>query len=68
MVEHLILMMFVPPLVLLGLPVVPLLRGCRGFARTGIAVPLVRFEWLRAFGHWIARPAVAWLAMNIDAC
>ncbi len=65
MIEHLILMMFVPPLVLLGLPVVPMLRGLPGFARTGIVGPLARMEWLRAFGHWIARPAVAWLAMNL---
>lgn len=65
MIEHLILMMIVPPLVLMGLPVVPLLRGLPGIARTWIVAPLARMECLRGFGRWLVKPAVAWLAMNI---
>ena len=65
MVEHLILMMVVPPLVLLGLPVVPLLRGLPVFLRKGVVGPLLRFRPLRRFTHWLVRPPVAWLGMNI---
>jgi cytochrome c oxidase assembly factor CtaG len=65
MVEHLILMSVVPPLVLLGLPVVPLLRGLPAIVRKGVVGPLLRFKPLRSFTHWLVRPRVAWLAMNI---
>lgn len=42
MVEHLLLMSFVPPLLLIGWPIVPMLRGLpRGFTRT-IVAPLIR--------------------------
>ena len=44
MVEHLLLMSFVPPLLLLGYPVVPLLRGLpRGFT-VRLVGPLLRHE------------------------
>src|SRR5450756_1088957 len=65
MIEHLVLMSLVPPMLLLGLPVVPLLRGLPRFARKGIASPLLRLQPLRSLGHWLVRPIVAWLAMNI---
>ena len=65
MVEHLILMMVVPPLVLLGQPVVPLLRGLPRFLRMGVAGPLLRFRPLRKLVHGLVYPPVAWLAMNV---
>ena len=65
MVEHLLLMSAVPPLLLLGLPVVPLLRGLPEIVRRYIAGPLLRQSALRAFGRWLVTPAVAWLTMNI---
>ena len=65
MVEHLILMSLVPPLVLLGLPVVPLLRGLPWILRKAIAGPLLRLGPLRRLTHWLISPPVAWLAMNI---
>ena len=65
MIEHLILMSIVPPLILLGLPVVPLLRGLPTGVRKWIAGPLLRLKALRQFGQWLVRPAVAWLAMNV---
>ena len=65
MVEHLLLMSFVPPLLLLGYPAVPLLRGLpRPFVRT-LLRPLLRAKGLRALGHFLVRPWVAWLAMNL---
>jgi putative membrane protein len=65
MVEHLLLMSFVPPLLLLGYPVVPLLRGLpRGFT-VRLLGPLLRLEGLRRVGHFLTTPVVAWLAMNL---
>ncbi|HEX9199425.1 MAG TPA: cytochrome c oxidase assembly protein [Acidobacteriaceae bacterium] len=64
MVEHLLLMSAVPPLVLYGLPVVPLLRGLPPPLLRGIIGPLLRMSPLRRFGHWLVTPLVAWLLMN----
>ena len=64
MIEHLLLMSAVPPLLLLGLPVVPLLRGLPKVFHRLIAGPLIRTMSLRRFAHWLVLPVVAWLAMN----
>src|SRR5664280_3421685 len=48
MVEHLLLMSFVPPLVLYGLPVVPLLRGLPKPLTRWIVGPLLRISALRS--------------------
>lgn len=65
MVEHLILMSAVPVLVLFGHPTVPMLRGLPRFLRKGVAGPLLRLRALRRLTHWLVKPAVGWLAMNI---
>lgn len=65
MAEHLILMSVVPPLVLLGLPVVPLLRGLPRVMQVSVVGPLMRFRLLRRLGHQMVRPRFAWLAMNL---
>src|ERR1700679_3971496 len=65
MIEHLLLMSFVPPLLLLGQPVVPMLRGLpRPFTRK-ILGPLIRLQSLRGLAHWLTTAMVAWLAMNL---
>jgi putative membrane protein len=65
MAEHLLLMSFVPPLLLIAWPVVPMLRGLpRGLTRY-IVAPLIRRRRLRQLGHWLVTPILAWLAMNI---
>jgi putative membrane protein len=65
MVEHLLLMSFVPPLLLLGYPVVPLLRGLPRGVTVQVVGPLIRLKGPRNFGHWLVTPLVAWLAMNL---
>ncbi len=65
MLEHLLLMSAVPPLLLYGLPVVPLLRGLPGPARRWIVGPLLRLSSLRRLGHWLVMPLVAWMLMNL---
>jgi cytochrome c oxidase assembly factor CtaG len=65
MVEHLLLMSAVPPLLLWGLPVVPLLRGLPALLRRFVLGPILRVSLLRRFAHWLVTPVVAWLAMNL---
>jgi cytochrome c oxidase assembly factor CtaG len=65
MVEHLLLMSFVPPLLLLGAPQVPLLRGLPRFMITGPLRPLLGWKALRNLGHFLVTPIVAWLLMNL---
>jgi putative membrane protein len=65
MVEHLLLMSFVPPLLLLGYPVVPLLRGLPHGVTVYVLGPLIRWRMLRRLGHILIAPLVAWLAMNL---
>ena len=65
MVEHLLLMSFVPPLLLLGYPQVPLLRGLPHLFTVRILAPFLRIKWLRTLGHFLTKPVVAWLAMNL---
>ena len=65
MVEHLLLMSFAPPLLLLSWPLVPLLRGLPRFVRIYVFGPLIRWKGLRNLGHLLITPLVAWLAMNL---
>lgn len=65
MIEHLLLMSIVPPLLLLGYPVVPLLRGLPRPIRIHILGPLIRFTPLRRFARLLTTPLIAWLLMNI---
>ena len=65
MVEHLLLMSFAPPLLLLGYPVVPLLRGLPRGIVIPLLGPLFRATTLRRLGHTLTSPPVAWLAMNL---
>jgi cytochrome c oxidase assembly factor CtaG len=65
MVEHLLLMSFVPPLLLLGYPQVPMLRGLPRVVTARLLGPLFQLKALRALGHFLTTPLVAWLAMNL---
>ncbi len=65
MVEHLLLMSFAPPLLLMGYPAVPLLRGLPRMVRISLLGPLLRIQLLRSLGHFLVKPIVAWLIMNL---
>jgi putative membrane protein len=64
MVEHLLIMSVVPPLLLCGLPAVPLLRGLP-LGMRGVLGPVIRSHTLRRMSHLLVTPIVAWLAMNL---
>jgi cytochrome c oxidase assembly factor CtaG len=59
MLQHLLLMMVAPPLLWLGAPLLPLLRGLPQPVRTYWVAPLLRSAALRAFFSRLTHPAVA---------
>jgi cytochrome c oxidase assembly factor CtaG len=62
MVQHLLLLMVGPPLIWLGAPFLPMVRGLpRPLAIAWIA-PFLRWRAFRALARGLARPAVVWLA------
>ena len=65
MIEHLILMSIVPPLVLLGYPAVPMLRGLPAPFVKIVLGPVLRSRGLLKVGQFFTKPLVAWLAMNL---
>ncbi len=65
MTQHLMLMSVVPPLLLLGAPAVPLLRGLPRFVVRRWMGPLFRSRALRQGMKFVTHPVFAWLAMNI---
>jgi len=65
MIEHLLLMSVVPPLLLVGLPAVPLLRGLPLGLRRFTVNPLLRSPAVQRTVHFISTPLIAWLAMNV---
>ena len=64
MIQHFILMSIAPPLIVLGAPTVPLLRGLPRSVRFMLR-PLFRARWLRTFARFLIHPVVAWLLMNV---
>jgi cytochrome c oxidase assembly factor CtaG len=65
MVQHLILMSVAPPLILLGAPAVPFLRGLPRPILQKILAPLLRLKALRQIVHGLLHPVTGWLALNL---
>ena len=65
MTQHFMLMSVAPPLVALGAPAVPLLRGLPRWAVRRIVGPLLATRPMHALRHFLRHPAVAWLSMNV---
>jgi cytochrome c oxidase assembly factor CtaG/polyferredoxin len=59
MVQHLLLMMVAPPLLWLGEPLFPLLRGLPRAVRVYWVAPLLRSPSLGRLAGWLAHPAAA---------
>ncbi len=65
MVQHLLLMAVAPPLIVLGAPMVPILRGLpRFFVREGLG-PLFTLRTVHGIERLLASRLFAWLAMNL---
>ncbi|MGA8732173.1 MAG: cytochrome c oxidase assembly protein [Terracidiphilus sp.] len=65
MMQHFILMSVAPPLLVLGAPAVPLLRGLPQWVIRVVLAPLFRWQWFDRIGRFLTHPVVAWLGMNI---
>jgi cytochrome c oxidase assembly factor CtaG len=65
MMQHFILMSVAPPLIVLGAPTVPLLRGLPRWLIRALSRPVFRARWFHKFCRFITHPVFAWLAMNI---
>ena len=65
MIQHLILMSVAPPLILLGAPAVPMLRGLPHPFLQKIFAPLLRSNAIRQIVHGLLHPVTGWLALNL---
>lgn len=65
MIQHLLLMMIVPPLILLGSPFLPILRGLpRRFLKEGLG-PFLSWPLLQKLGHFLTHPLFCLLAFTL---
>ena len=62
MMQHLLLMAIAPPLILLGAPLLPLLRGLPQSLARGVMGPILRWRLVKYFGRLLTNPAICWLA------
>jgi putative membrane protein len=65
MAQHFVLMSVAPPLIVMGSPVVPLLRGSPRWIVRTIAGPALRSSALRWARHRFSGLGFAWLSMNL---
>ncbi len=65
MVQHSLLLTVAPALLLLGEPILPLLRGLPGPVRRSLAAPLLRRRSLRAAVHALVHPLAALLLSSV---
>src|ERR1700692_5091616 len=63
MIQHLLLIMVAPPLVLLGQPVLPLLRGLPRWIFKDALGPFLGSRELKRLGRALTHPIVSWLAL-----
>jgi putative membrane protein len=65
MIQHLLLMAVAPPLILLGAPALPLLRGLpQSIARRAVG-PVLRLDFMKLLGRFVTNPAICWLAATL---
>ena len=65
MLQHMLLMMAAPPLILMGAPLVPLVRGLPDFAAREFAGPFLNWRVPRKVGRILANPLCGLLLMGV---
>lgn len=65
MAQHFVLMSVAPPLIVMGSPFVPLVRGMPGWFIRQVVGPLVRSSTLHQVRQCLSGLGVSWIAMNL---
>ncbi len=65
MTQHMVLMMLAPPLILLGAPVIPLVRGLPVFAAREFAGPFLNWRPAQRLGRALTQPVFALVLMGV---
>ena len=65
MAQHFVLMSIAPPLIVLGAPMVPLLRGLPRLVISTCLRPLFGSKVVRSLSRVIMLPSISWMAMNV---
>jgi cytochrome c oxidase assembly factor CtaG len=65
MIQHLLMMLVAPPLILLGSPQNVLLRGLPRWAARDALGPFLSWRLLKRLGHLVTHPAFCWLAAAV---
>lgn len=65
MAQHMLLTMVAAPLILLGEPFLPLLRGLPATMRRVWLGPFIAAPSIRRAGRWITHPVVAWITFTL---
>jgi putative membrane protein len=65
MVQHLLLAAVAPPLLLLGAPELPLLRGLPRSLARGVVSPILRLPFTKKFGHLVSDPTICLLVPTL---
>lgn len=64
MIQHFILMSGAPPLIVLGAPTVPMLRGLPRMLIRRVLRPVFAARWVHCMGRFVMHPATVWVGMN----
>jgi len=65
MLQHMLLMMVAPPLILLGAPLIPIVRGLPGVAARRSVGAVLNWPVAERIGHAVANPIAGALAMGL---
>jgi putative membrane protein len=65
MIQHMMLMMVAPPLILLGAPLIPLVRGLPVFAAREFAGPFLNWRPAQRLGQLLTQPVFALVLMGV---
>ena len=66
MIQHLLMVMVAPPLLLLGAPTTPLLRGVPKFVLKGVVAPLMRNQEVRSSYRFLTYAGTVWVLFSIN--
>lgn len=66
MIQHMVLMMIGPPLILLGAPATPILKGLPTGFRKSVVSPLMQSKGAHSFYRFVAHPVTIFLMYSID--